>query len=324
MQAARDSRAPGAGQAGGRGLSTARAVLQVQGLLVRSPDGIRADEVAEAIGKSSSTAYKILASLVEEGVAVHAGGAYRLAPDFRELVVGAAVRARARQELARILDELFARTHKRAYMAVIEGGRLQVVGTRGLQGMPVLAGVGPVIRESAHALALGKVALALTPEMRLQRFLNRGLRAFTPNTVTEPEALLAELGAIRGGGVAVDRPEFDEAFCCLAAPAFDGRRRLLGILGIAMSPRSFAAEREELEAQLREVAALRPSSPGPAARPFQECNERHDDLEAPATSFVASMGQVSVPLTRRAGPLVRRVPARLAGPCGAEERRHGT
>jgi acetyl-CoA synthetase len=324
MQAARDSRAPGANDAGGRGLSTARAVLQVQGLLVRSPDGIRADEVAEAIGKSTSTAYKILASLVEEGVAVHAGGAYLLAPDFRELVVGAAVRAQARQELARSLDELFRRTHKRAYMAVIEGGRLQVVGTRGLQGMPVLAGVGPVIRESAHALALGKVALALTPEMRLQRFLNRGLEAFTPNTITDPDALVAELGAIRTGGVAVDRQEFDEEFCCLAAPAFDGRRRLLGILGIAMSPRSFGTEREELEAQLRAVAAPRRQRAEAAAGAFQECDESHQDLEASATSFVASKGQVSVPLTRRAGPLVRRVPARLAGPCGGEERRHGT
>jgi acetyl-CoA synthetase len=35
-----------------RGLSTARAALSVTWLLARAPDGVRADEVAHALGKS--------------------------------------------------------------------------------------------------------------------------------------------------------------------------------------------------------------------------------------------------------------------------------
>ena len=71
----------GAEARGRRGLSTARAALQVAWLLARRPEGIRADEVAETLGKSVSTAYNVLASLCEEGVAVrHPGGLYRLAP----------------------------------------------------------------------------------------------------------------------------------------------------------------------------------------------------------------------------------------------------
>ncbi len=302
----------------GRALSSARSVLRVQALLVERPDGVRADEVAEEIAKSASTAYNVLASLRDEGVAVHEGGLWRLAPAFRDRVVGAAWRAHARETLDGHLEEAFARTHKRAYAAVVEDGRLRVTGTRGLQGMPVLEGVGPEIRESAHALALGKVALALTPEMRLQRLLTRGLRAYTAHTVTDPETLLGQLAEVRAGGVAVDHREFDDAFCCLATPLFDERRRLLGIVGIAMSPRAFAAEREELASGLRAVAAR-------AARPaFQPCDEPHAVLGTPVHPSVASAAQVTVPVDRRARPHTDRAPTRPAGPSGAEQRRHGT
>ena len=63
--------------AGRRGLTTARAVLQVLSFLEQHPDGVRADDVAQVVGKSVSTAYYLLASLVEEGFAVHEGGVYR-------------------------------------------------------------------------------------------------------------------------------------------------------------------------------------------------------------------------------------------------------
>ena len=60
-----------------RGLSTARAALQVAWLLAARPEGVRADHIAETLGKSVSTAYNLLASLCEEGVATHeAGGVY--------------------------------------------------------------------------------------------------------------------------------------------------------------------------------------------------------------------------------------------------------
>ena len=75
-------------QGGRRGLSTAHAVLQVLSFLEQHPDGVRAEEVTEFVGKSASTAYYLLASLVEEGFAVHEGGLYQRAP--RRAAAGAA------------------------------------------------------------------------------------------------------------------------------------------------------------------------------------------------------------------------------------------
>jgi acetyl-CoA synthetase len=241
-----------------RGLSTARAALQVAWLLAARPDGVRADQVAQILGKSVSTAYNLLASLCEEGVAVHqAGGVYRLAPAFRELVgTGIAPPAPDLHDLSGLVGDLLARTHKRSYLGVVHGGELHVVLERGLQGMPKLPGLKPRTGDAAHALALGKIVLALAPPEMLSRYVrDPGLRGFTVHTITDPEALGDELASVRRRGFAVERGEFDEDFCGIAAPVRDTRGRFLGVIGISMSRRAFDDEGESLARTVAAVAA---------------------------------------------------------------------
>ena len=173
-----------------RGLSTARAALSVTWLLARTPDGVRADEVAHELGKSVSTAYNLLASLCDEGVAERLpGGLYHLSDEFRETVAEES----DRHDLSGVVDDLLARTHKRAYLAVLRGNQLRVVLERGLQGMPKLPGMNPEIRDNAHALALGKIVLARAPADALERYLSAGLKRFTPDTITDPDVLRTDL-----------------------------------------------------------------------------------------------------------------------------------
>jgi acetyl-CoA synthetase len=262
-----------------RGLSTARAVLQVEWLLAREPEGVRADQVAHALGKSSSTAYNLLASLVEEGVAIRRpGSVYALHPEFRRQVS-------ARPELydlSALVDDLLARTHKRAYLAVPENGHLRVAVERGVQGMLKLPGMGPDLRDNLHAVALGKVVLALAPDEVLERYLSAGLLAFTPNTITGGDELRAELRDVRRTGIAADCEEFDEDFCCLAAPVLDHRHRFLGAVGISMTRRAFEDERPALEETLRDVAR------------FQPYAENHDVLDPDSGAALASAGESTV------------------------------
>ena len=300
--------------AGSPGLSTARAVLQVQALLARHPEGVRADRVAVAVGKSVSTAYNLLASLSQEGVAVHAAGVYRLAREFRELVAaGADEHPPVATEFGEALEELFLRTHRRAYLALVQDGHLRVVLTRGLQGMPKLKGLDEALRDDAlaHAHALGKVALAFGPAGRLQRHLADELRAVTPHTVTRPDTLLVQLAAIRSGAVAVDRGELDERLWGLAAPLLDGSGRLLGALAVSVSARTAPAEHERLAALLSEVAE---ASSAPSDRPFQACGDGNELLGAEGAAPVASRALKSVP-----APIRRGAPTAAA----PQNRRHG-
>lgn len=240
-----------------RGLSTARATLRVTWLLARAPDGIRADEVAETLGKSTSTAYNLLASLCDEGVAErHAGGLYKLSADFRDTVALES----DRHDLSGVVDDLLARTHKRAYLAVLRNNVLEIVLERGLQGMPKLPGMSSEIADNAHALALGKVVLALGPKSAVDAYARAGLRRFTSATITEPEQLHEELRQVRLTGVACEREEFERDFCCLAAPVLDHDRHFLGAVGISMSKRAFDNERSQLEETLRDVVGFQRSA----------------------------------------------------------------
>jgi acetyl-CoA synthetase len=242
-----------------RGLSTARSALQVTWLLARAPEGVRADEVAALLGKSTSTAYNVLASLCDEHVAVRRGaGLYQLAPEFRDVV--ASGEAATVSDLSGVVEDLLARTHKRAYAAIVRGGVLRIVLERGLQGMPKLPGMSPEIRDNAHALALGKVVLALSPPEAVERYVALGLRYFTPNTITSAPELLAELREIRRTGVATEREEFDGDFCCIAAPLLDARRRFIGAVGISMSRRAFDEEHAALAETIRDVVRFQASA----------------------------------------------------------------
>jgi acetyl-CoA synthetase len=260
-------------------LSTARSALRLVWLLTGSPEGVRADEVADRLGKSVSSAYNLLASLCDEDVAVrHAGGVYVLAPEFRAAIASGVDDAQALSDLSGVVEDLLARTHKRSYAAVVRQGVLRVVIERGLQGMPKLPGLEAEIRDNAHALALGKVVLAHSPPDAVDRYLANGLRPFTPNTITTPDELRDELRMIRRTGVAADREEFDGDFCCLAAPILDDRRLFLGAVGISMSRRAFGEEHQALAETLRDVSG------------FQASADSRPVLEPPPDTHLASTG----------------------------------
>jgi DNA-binding IclR family transcriptional regulator len=246
-------RGPSAGSS--RSLSTAKAVLRVLSLLVERPAGVRADEVAQALGKSVSTAYYLLTSLCEEGFAVHESkGLYRPARGLEELTAVAEHTSGMHEGLAGTVDELFLLTRKRSYLGVVRAGRVEIVAVRGRQGVPRMPGLGSEIRDSAHALALGKVVLSRLGRSGLSRYVSRGLKSFTSNTITTPAELEAELTRIRRDGFAVEREEFDEKFCCVAAPIIDERGRFVAALGLSTTPHLFDAELERLSATVIQVA----------------------------------------------------------------------
>jgi DNA-binding IclR family transcriptional regulator len=245
--------------ASSRSLTTARSVLRVFALLLEHPEGVRADKVAAELGKSVSTAYYLLTSLCEEGFAVHESkGVYRPARGLEELTAAVgehpAPNHSLHEGLAGSVDELFLLTRKRSYLGVVKSGRIEIVAFHGRQGVPRMPGLGSEIRDSAHALAMGKVVLSLLSPGALARYVARGLTAFTPRTIVSPAQLSDELQRVREQGHAVDREEFDENFCCIAAPIFDARGRFLAALGMSMSATVFDAEREQLAPVVMDVA----------------------------------------------------------------------
>jgi DNA-binding IclR family transcriptional regulator len=262
---------------GTRGLSTARAVLKVISFMARHPEGVTAREVAEELGKSVSTAYYLLASLDEEGFAVHRPGRRYQLCDFAAIAAPAPEPLSA-VALSQALDGLFARTHRRSYLARVQTGTIVVTAVRGRQGIPTVPGLTPRIGHNAHALAIGKVVLSLLPEHSRRRYIERGLRAYTPRTITTARALLAELDQAHSNQYAIDRGEFHPDHSCIAAPILGDGGGFLAVLALSTATRSFDAEAHGLLATVRELAAAA------GGRPAQTNIAHHD---TPTTRRVA-------------------------------------
>jgi acetyl-CoA synthetase len=171
--------------------------------------------------------------------------------------------------LAALADELFARTHKRAYVGVLDGGAIEIVEVRGRQGLPRQPNLGDRISDAAHATAMGKVVLSLMRPVAVERYVSRGLRRLAPATNLDPAVLLAELEAARRDGFAVDVEELAEDFCCVAAPVFNRRGGLRAVVGISMSRRAFGESVDVLSRAVREVAATKLALPGGALAPSE-------------------------------------------------------
>jgi DNA-binding IclR family transcriptional regulator len=240
----------------GRGLSTARSVLRVLAFLGRHPEGVRARDVAAELGKSTSTAYYLLASLCEEGFAVHDqhGGHYRLRRD-RDLRPEPGESGDT-DELAGAVDALFRRTHKRSYLGRLVQGALEIVVVRGRQGMPRVLDLGTRITDGAHAVAMGKIVLAWLPEDARRHYVGRSLRRYTGNTIVSQQALMVELDHVRRRGFATETEEFHEDSCGVAAPILDPRGRFHAALGLTATRRAYESEREQLAGAVVDMARL--------------------------------------------------------------------
>lgn len=110
-------------------LSTVEAALRVLAYLAAHPEGLEASEVARMLGKSLSTAYALLASLVAEGFAQREGASYRIC----KTALSPAAPVRRIDALARwqdALEELYLRTRERVYLALLtpEGGSSSLPG----------------------------------------------------------------------------------------------------------------------------------------------------------------------------------------------------
>jgi DNA-binding IclR family transcriptional regulator len=74
-------------------------------------------------------------------------------------------------------------------------------------------------RVQPHCTGVGKALLSQLPDQRVREILARtGMSAHTPNTFTDPDALLAELEQIRKQGYALDDEEQELGVRCVAVP----------------------------------------------------------------------------------------------------------
>ena len=103
--------------------------------------------------------------------------------------------------------------------------------------------------------APGKAILSMLPVDRQEQWLSRPIEAVTPHTVTDPEALRAELAEARARGWAGSNAERTSGIRAVAAPIFDHTGSVVGALGLSVpAVRMDDVRAEELGARVRDCA----------------------------------------------------------------------
>jgi IclR family transcriptional regulator, acetate operon repressor len=214
----------GARPPGDRVRSVTRAVRLLDAITERG--SARLGELADATQLTPSTALRLLTTLADEGYVGRdgSGGRYRLGyrllalPQAVEQSMGALLAA-ARPHMVHLRDTFDETTN----LLVFDEGMVtfldQVESSRPVR---MFSRIGN--RVPAHASAAGKAMLAQLSTAELEAYLaQRRLDRLTPQTITDPEELRAELATIRSNGYAVDDREFDDGLMCVAA-AITGAR----------------------------------------------------------------------------------------------------
>ncbi len=133
--------------------------------------------------------------------------------------------------IKKLSDEFGETTHA----GILDGRHIVYIAKHhGSRDVSVVATIG--YRVPAHATAIGKVLLATLPAAELRARLDGvQLERYTDNTLTDFQALAAELDKVAVQGYAVDNQEIIPGGICVAAPIVDKANKTVAALSVTMA-----------------------------------------------------------------------------------------
>ncbi|MGN6522099.1 MAG: IclR family transcriptional regulator [Actinomycetes bacterium] len=172
-------------------------------------------DLATATGLAPGTIHRLLGTLVSLGYMRQLPDR-RYALGFRLVPLGEAAESLLGPATRPVLAGLVAELGESANLAVLDGDLVAYIGqVPSPRSMRMFTEVGR--RVHPHCTGVGKALLARLPEQQVRAILERvGMPASTERTVTEVDALLAELAATRDRGYAIDDGEQEIGVRCLA------------------------------------------------------------------------------------------------------------
>ncbi len=233
-----------------RSVSRALRVLEAVG---HTPRGLTVKQIARRCDLTTATTYHLIRTLAYEGyVARREDGTYvvglEIADRFRELTAAFRGPAKVGEALRRAATE----TGVSHFLGTFVGGQVVLASAAEGPQSPYVEDLVPGFDDGAHATALGKALLAtLTHDQRLRYLKESGMRAFTTSTLTEAEALEADLIAGERRGMQVEVSQFRPGIACAAVVVRgdrDPERRV--VLACAMNADRLLESRDEVRTHL--------------------------------------------------------------------------
>ncbi len=203
-------------RSGTQSIERAVALLECVGASERS---LGLSEIARAVGLTPSTTHRLLRALVVAGYVEQEPTTEQYRLGLGIAVLGQRALEHAGYRVAKpVLDGLSARTGESVSLGIRRGNEVVVI-EQAASASPLRFDHPAGAELALHASAMGKVMLAnaarsIEREVALLATFDR----FTDRTITSPDAVVAELTAVRDRGWATNVEERHLGVCGIAAP----------------------------------------------------------------------------------------------------------
>lgn len=197
--------------------SVDRAVTVLEILAQNGEAGVT--EIAVELGVHKSTAFRLVGALERRGLVEQPGlrGKYRLGFGVIRLAGSMASGLDLTQQGRRVCEDLAADLGETVNVAIPSGDT--VVNIDQVRGSSAVVSQNWIGRQNPlHATSSGKVLLAHMRPVDQRRVLRGDLDSVTPDTITDPEMLRAELLDILDRGYATATEELEVGLNAVAAP----------------------------------------------------------------------------------------------------------
>lgn len=206
---------------GAEGVQSLDRAFQLLELMAEAGGEVSISRLAADSGLAVSTIHRLVRTLVARGyVRQLPSRRYVLGPRLIHLGEGSSrvLGTWARPHLSRLVDAI----GETANMAMLDGDRVVYVAqVPSRHSMRMFTEVGR--RVHLHCTGVGKVLLAQMPPQAARRLLlQAGMPVRTDRTVTDPDALLAQLAGVAEQGYALDDGEQEAGVRCVAVPVPGG------------------------------------------------------------------------------------------------------
>jgi len=230
--------------------------FEVLGCFTNERDKLTLQEISELTGVPKSSAHRIVKALCAARYLeqISRNGRYRLGIKLFELGSIYIEKLDLHKASFLIVRKLQEVSGENVHLCIFNGSRPVLVYRKTMVSDPVNT-VTTLEAAPAHCTGVGKAILAHIDRQDVTRIIGLGLRAFTPQTITDPARLLAELEVIRARGHAIDDREHQPNVRCVAAPIRGVDGRVFAAVSVSSTANRIPREREAALAELVLAAA---------------------------------------------------------------------
>jgi DNA-binding IclR family transcriptional regulator len=201
-------------------------------------------EIAKRTNMPRGTAHRIIRTMRDLGLMEQERqrDQYRLGMKLFELGTTVLANMDLHREAQSSVESLSRVSGETVHLSVFDGINSTVINRTDPDGKRVNT-VFVLESSPAHATSSGKAALAFQAQPAIDKFLSLGLRRISPNTITDPKVLLAELETVRANGYAIDNEELTPGTKCVGAPIRNASGRVFAAISVSGPARRFTPER---------------------------------------------------------------------------------